>query len=102
MLCVRAAQAMGTMLGQYLDDHWQLHRLSGIATDLVINTIKKAKANGKGFILDGSPRTPREAEMVRTVAFTCSCSCSSCLTRPNCVRSWRWRSRPTGSGWTAS
>ncbi|ELR23556.1 Adenylate kinase [Acanthamoeba castellanii str. Neff] len=66
---MRHQKAMGTMLGQYLDDHWQLHKLSAIATDLVVHTIKKAQASGKGFILDGSPRTPREAEML-AMAFT--------------------------------
>jgi hypothetical protein len=44
------------MPGQYLDDHWLLHKLSAIAADLVVHTIKKAQASGKGFlILDGYP-----------------------------------------------
>lgn len=36
--------AMGTMLPPYLDDHWQLHKLLAIATDLVVHAIKKALA----------------------------------------------------------
>jgi adenylate kinase family enzyme len=60
--------ASGSALGRYIQDHWTLKNLEGIALELAKQEIESHPFR-TGFLIDGSPRTLQEAKLVSYFIF---------------------------------
>jgi adenylate kinase len=62
-LCRRAKES-DPLLGQFMEENWQVHKLASLVIELISQAIKQAVSQGKSFVLDGSPKTVNDARKI--------------------------------------